>query len=556
LLGLWNAHGSRKPFEPDPAKINIFIWGNLKGDLSMKQIKRIMAFALALVLALAMSITVFAEDGTSGTTVTVPKQGDTATITVQNVESGAVVTAYKYVEAKYNASGLVGYDVVDGLNKGETPDIENIENPTLDEIIALTDKIGTDKPLGAGITLDPTSDGSYTKDVAAGSYLILVTDVSSKIYNPMIVSVYYTKGGSDNTTNTDTANIDAATGTWELSGGTAIAKSEQPTVTKKIVSVTDDAGTVDTSENGIHDAAVGDTVEFKITTTIPQYSTDYKVNGFVFKLTDTLAQGFDYNNDVKVTIDDAQYSSDTNITFEDSTNTLTIDLSSVAVDNFGKDVTVTYTAKLLDDTTKTEYNKTATGNGNTNDVTLTYSTAPNESDTGTATATTHTYTFNLEGSDGVSLITKTGEDTDGDGKNDPLKGADFTLTKLDSDSNETDVSVTETSDENGKVSFTGLDAGTYHLQETKAPSGYSLNDTVYTVKIVATYNLDGTIKTLSITDEEGNNLLEKGITINDTSLATLPSTGGIGTTIFTIAGCLIMIAAAGMYFASRRKSAK
>jgi fimbrial isopeptide formation D2 family protein/LPXTG-motif cell wall-anchored protein len=514
----------------------------------MKQIKRIMAFALAMVLALAMSITVFAEDDTGGTTVTVPKEGDRATITVQNVESDATVTAYQYVKADYNASGLVGYSPVDGVTVGVGRDIADIENPTLGEIIALTDKIGTGNALGAGIKLNLTENKTYTKDVEAGSYLILVTDVSSKIYNPMIVSVYYTEGGSDNTTNTDTANIDAAKGTWKLSGGTTIAKSELPTVTKEIVSVTDESKTKD--ETDIHDAAVGDTVEFKITTTIPQYSTDYKVNGFVFKLTDTLAKGFEYNNDVKVTIDDAQYSSDKNITFESSTNTLTIDLSNDAVNNFGKDVTVTYTAKLLEDT-KTVYNNTATGNGNTNDVTLTYSTSPS-GDTGNATATTHTYTFNLEGSNGVSFIKKTGEGEYEEG----LPGADFTLTKLDSNDNETEVSVTETSDSNGKVSFTGLDAGTYHLQETKAPSGYSLNDTVYTVKIEAAYNTDGTIETLSITNENGNSLLDTGITINDTSLATLPSTGGIGTTIFTIAGCLIMIAAAGMYFASRRKNAQ
>ena len=44
--------------------------------------------------------------------------------------------------------------------------------------------------------------------------------------------------------------------------------------------------------------------------------------------------------------------------------------------------------------------------------------------------------------------------------------------------------------------------------------------------------------------------------LNDTKLHALPSTGGIGTTIFTIAGCLIMIAAAGLFFASRKKTNK
>ena len=44
-----------------------------------------------------------------------------------------------------------------------------------------------------------------------------------------------------------------------------------------------------------------------------------------------------------------------------------------------------------------------------------------------------------------------------------------------------------------------------------------------------------------------------GMDIQNTSISALPSTGGIGTTIFTIVGCGIMIAAAGLFFASRRK---
>ena len=42
--------------------------------------------------------------------------------------------------------------------------------------------------------------------------------------------------------------------------------------------------------------------------------------------------------------------------------------------------------------------------------------------------------------------------------------------------------------------------------------------------------------------------------MTDTKLTSLPSTGGIGTTIFTIGGCAIMIAAAALYFVNRRKS--
>ena len=49
---------------------------------------------------------------------------------------------------------------------------------------------------------------------------------------------------------------------------------------------------------------------------------------------------------------------------------------------------------------------------------------------------------------------------------------------------------------------------------------------------------------------------DAGVGIQNTKISSLPSTGGIGTTIFTIGGCAIMILAAGLYFASRRKSAK
>ena len=44
--------------------------------------------------------------------------------------------------------------------------------------------------------------------------------------------------------------------------------------------------------------------------------------------------------------------------------------------------------------------------------------------------------------------------------------------------------------------------------------------------------------------------------LTDSKLSALPSTGGIGTTIFTIAGCLIMVTAAGLFFASRKRTNK
>lgn len=122
------------------------------------------------------------------------------------------------------------------------------------------------------------------------------------------------------------------------------------------------------------------------------------------------------------------------------------------------------------------------------------------------------------------------------------------------------------------------------LQETKAPDGYSLNPVKIPVEIKASYNEDGMLASYQIlvdgkvVEENGtekdskytatyekidNEIVVKPGDVNsdtqnipNTKLISLPSTGGIGTTIFTIGGCAIMIIAAGLYFASRRKTAK
>lgn len=89
---------------------------------------------------------------------------------------------------------------------------------------------------------------------------------------------------------------------------------------------------------------------------------------------------------------------------------------------------------------------------------------------------------------------------------------------------------------NGTLTVKGLDEGDYWFEETKAPEGYSIN-------------ADGAIATVTV--ETTNKTFTTSL--NDTKLSALPGTGGIGTTIFTIGGCLIMIIAAALFFASRKK---
>lgn len=65
-----------------------------------------------------------------------------------------------------------------------------------------------------------------------------------------------------------------------------------------------------------------------------------------------------------------------------------------------------------------------------------------------------------------------------------------------------------------------------------------------------------TVTSIETNQGEGSGVVLYGKDIVNTKLVALPSTGGIGTTIFTIGGCAIMILAAGLYFMSRRKSVK
>lgn len=100
----------------------------------------------------------------------------------------------------------------------------------------------------------------------------------------------------------------------------------------------------------------------------------------------------------------------------------------------------------------------------------------------------------------------------------------------------------------GTVKIKGLDIGTYYFKEITAPKGYSVRqDSVNATLGVTTENgKDGVaIKALTATTE-----------MKDTKLSALPSTGGMGTYLFTIIGVVVMAGAAGAFFISRRKGSE
>lgn len=325
---------------------------------------------------------------------------------------------------------------------------------------------------------------------------------------------------------------------------TITLKNTYPTVDKKV------------ENNKGNGAQVGDKVTFTLTSKVPDTS---EFDHYTFKLLDTLSQGLTFNNDAEITIGSTKLTGgDYTVTqpSTDNSNTVTFDLSSyikptsgTSAANAGDTITVTYTA-TLNGMAETG----TTGNGNTNSAKVQYTNGPSADCFGTsAPSETHTYTFGFD-------LKKV------DGDNQALAGAKFSLhkkgvaeaiqfvktadstyrvaTNADTGEKFTEVETPQ----NGIIKFTGLDDGEYTLRETQAPTDYNkAADTE--IKIEATYNADGTLGTWTVTNKGGDGF----VTIVNRKGTLLPSTGGMGTVIFTVAGAAVVIAGA-VWFAARRRA--
>lgn len=406
-----------------------------------------------------------------------------------------------------------------------------------------------------------TGDGTALKNVAnalaTGYYLIVdsTTEGNQTVYNPAVLAI--------------TSDI------------TIQDKTSVPTLEKKVQenqkSVTGDYG------NGFNDVAdynIGDDVPFHLIGSVPDMS-QYETYKYTFS--DTLGDGFDAPTSVKVylsdnkvldTEEDADITSSFTIT-NPLAKTFTVstkDLKAIAGVATGKYVIVSYTAKL---------NSSAKIGlpGNVNTADLAYSNKPDQSGTGDTDNTGKTpedkvivFTYKLD-------TTKVDSDKD----TTKLQGAEFKLRNannqyavVDADNKVTSWSATEeggstlTSNAEGLFSVTGLDDSTYYLRETKAPAGYNLPAKDFEVKISATtangQNWAGTATDaltkidVTVDGTAGTGNVQTGtaaIVIKNTKGSSLPSTGGMGTTILYAAGAaIVLVAAFGIAFAVRRRNAR
>ena len=99
----------------------------------------------------------------------------------------------------------------------------------------------------------------------------------------------------------------------------------------------------------------------------------------------------------------------------------------------------------------------------------------------------------------------------------------------------------------GEIVIYGLDEGTYYLRETKAADGYTLDSTKQTITITDS-DLDGLLDNVE-NDDDG--IYE--ITVKNKTGIVLPTTGGIGTTIFVAIGVVLVVAGLSMIVISSKK---
>lgn len=458
----------------------------------MKRIKKIFAFALAMVMMLAMNVTVFAANAKS--TINVTGLASTGTNTVQYV---------KVLEP--NVKSATGYDFVEGMEfaKDESSNYTVAEFLKLDGT-ALQAAVATiDFTNAAAMTVNGTSASA---DVEAGLYAVKATNAAPEgapaiVYNYMVIEVEYNKATLKND------------GTYEYNvskTGSAVAKYTTIPVTK-----------VATDTDKI--VSIGTTQTYTITTYMPS-EVEY------LTLTDTLT-GAEYliNEEHPVNITVGEANNVGSYDLNDDGQLVISFTKKEAAANAGQKIVVTY------DVTVTDYvvNNTVVPA----DEKHKFTPASETLYTGGIELTKIAFEKNEDGSDvyladavfnvlSGKTVLKFALQNDGVYKLDPVNG-----------------SADVTTGANGKLVVDGLDLGTYTLKEVQAPQGYTIADEV-----------EVTVKEANTRATE--NYANAAVTVTDTKLSALPSTGGIGTTIFTIAGVAIMVLAAGLFFVSRRKNAR
>lgn len=500
----------------------------------MKHARKLTSLLLALVMVFALAVTV-AADGTTGTT-------GTGSITISNAAKGETYTIYKLFDATVSEDGksiaytgeiptsLSAYFAKDANGYiSATPAAKNGENMSDELKDAL--KAWTK---GAKATATAESDGSALNfnGLAYGYYVVTTTQgdqvisVDSTMPNVTIVDKNSsTPEGLRKTASSNDVSIgDTVTYTVRFETSNYFGAGKEA---KKIVSYT-------------------------IEDTLPEFLTSVTVTSIIV----------DNDGDSTTTKDQAD------VTAQFADKKIVIDWYDEDNNKFlhdnGATVTITYTAKVTD-------KAAIAGNGNTNKVTVAWTTEgsdePDPNNKVDTEETIFTYAIALKkvNNKGKALpdavfefpfyVKSTADATDGAYIYAGTTAGEGLTNQI-------------TTPENGVIVVKGVKSGDYEITEVKAPAGYNKLTAPVTVGAVKTG--ETSTHTTVYLDKDGNKVNESAKVFEvkvdiDTIAATavvvvnkagteLPSTGGMGTTVFYVLGAVLVVGAGVLLVTKKRMS--
>lgn len=524
----------------------------------MKTTKKLASLILSVVMLLSLCMAAGADETENTAT--------TYTITIDGADAGHTYEAYQIFKGKLAGNVLTEIE----LGTGVAQDVLTFDGTTYTTATELADvltKTNVDAFMAHVSKYLRTPAGSSTEEISPysisglepGYYLIKDQD------NSVPDGGAYTKFIAKIVKDTN-----------------ATPKTDKTTHEKKVLEnvkpVSADGATPGYTYgecyNDVADYNIGDTVPFALYSKVPDL-TNFTHYEMIFH--DQMSAGLEFDpSSVKVTVDGKQLSADADFTVDFACEdgcTFHVKINELAGQNYatGAGIRVDFTAVLND--------QAVIGlDGNPNQSRLEFSNNPNDITATTSTewdyVVVFTYELDLKKIDGEKAVDENGNEVEI-----PLQGAEFTLQNAAGDyvildeegrvtswTEEKEQASVLISDEQGNFKVVGLDDGTYTLTETKAPEGYNLLGSSIEIIVKATTTNDHNyaadperaLTALEIKVDAG--AFQQGTTddgtvnavIENNKGATLPETGGIGTTIFYVAGGMLVLLAVVLLVTKRR----
>ena len=559
----------------------------------MKNVSKLFALLLAVVMVLSMIVPAFAANENPHTiTLTYEKSGHT--YKAYQIFKGDLSDDGKLSNIEWG-TGVNGEAILTDLKADATLGADFADAANAEQVAAVLTNYDNDstkiEAFGRIVAANLTAAAETSTEAAAGDVFEYTINVKGDGYYIVM----------------DAGEIDAADAATKyilqvLGDVNITAKADVPTLEKKI----DENGT----KVDLNEVFVGDKISHVLTSKVPKMD---GYNKYFFVINDTMSKGLTFNNDVVVKIGSTTLVAGTDYTVEVSNNADGTTSFQIIFKNFidrkaqaGQAIEVTYSATLNEDANIGE-------TGNPNVANLVFSNNPNENGHGdpenpdkpgpddddvigkTPDDEVITYTsgiklvkvdttgkvltgakFKIEGvsekvviiSEKIFVVSENGtfyrltdgtyteevanSETEEKYESTTVKYEEITVVTKDTE--KTNIVTEAWVDANGVITFEGLGEGTFTITEIEAPEGY--NKLTKPITIVIDFDEDGERKWSA--KKDGDDLDLDGnifiFQVENKAGATLPTTGGMGTTLFYAVGGILVLAAVVLLITKKRMS--